>query len=256
MNKTKYVKDYSIEELMIIAAARELKDGENVLVGIGLPIMAAMLAKRTHAPNIKIIFESGIIDSNPTYVPLSIGDPDSVTGCKSIFDFFEVFALLLQPGHIDVGILGGAQVDKYGNLNSTVIGDYEKPKVRLPGSGGACAIASLAKRTIIIMPHEKRRFPEKVDFITSPGYLNGMNSREESGIVRGGPIAVITNLCVLRFDEKTKEMYLDTYHPGVSIKDIKANTGWDLKISPNVKETEPPTEEEIEVLREIRETRI
>jgi len=156
--------------------------------------------------------------------------------------------MLLQRGFIDVGFVGGAQVDKFGNINSTVIGDYSKPKVRLPGSGGGCEIAGLSKRIVIITPHEKRRMVEKVDFITSPGFLQGTNTRTQAGL-SGGPSAVITTMGVLRFDEKSKEMYLDSYHPGLSLDQVKQNTGWNLKLAPNVKETEPPTLEEVEILR-------
>ena len=157
--------------------------------------------------------------------------------------------MLLQRGFIDVGFLGGAQVDKYGNINSTVIGDYEKPKIRLPGSGGGCEIAALSKRVVIITPHEKRRMVDKVDFITSPGFLAGSDARERL-VSGGGPSAVITTMGVLRFDQLSREMYLDSYYPGLSVDQVKENTGWDLKVSPNVKETEPPTTEEVRILRE------
>jgi glutaconate CoA-transferase subunit B len=156
--------------------------------------------------------------------------------------------MLLQRGFIDVGFVGGAQVDKFGNINSTVIGDYEKPKVRLPGSGGGCEIAGLSKRIVIITPHEKRRLIEKVDFITSPGFLNGADARERAGL-GGGPSAVITTMGVLRFDGETREMCLASYHPGLSVDQVKQNTGWDLKVSQEVTETEPPTVEEVGILR-------
>ncbi len=243
-----YAKDFSFQELMATAASRELKDHETVFVGVGIPQLGALLAQRTHAPNLTLIYESGVIGTRPARLPLSIGDPTLVSGTYGIFSFYETFSLLLQRGFIDVGFVGGAQVDKFGNINSTVIGDYQKPKVRLPGSGGGCEIAGLAKRIIIITPHEKRRMMEKVDFITSPGFIDGPGGRERFGL-NGGPSAVVTTMGVLRFDEKTKEMYLDTYHPGLSIDQVKQNTGWDLKISPNVKETEPPTVKEVEILR-------
>lgn len=246
----KYAKDYTLREMMIVAAARELKNGDKVLVGIGIPQLAAILAQRTHAPNLNIIYESGIFGSRPARLPLSIGDPTIVSGSAGVFSFFETFAYLLQRGYIDVGFIGAAQIDKYGNINTTVIGDYSKPKVRLPGSGGACAISSFAKKVIVITPHEKRRFVEKLDFLTSPGFLEGAGSREKIGLHGGGPSVVISTLGILRFDPKTGEMYLDSYHPGVTIDQVKEATSWDLKISPNVKETEPPTEEEIRILRE------
>lgn len=243
-----YAKDFSYQELMVTAASRELKDHEVVFVGIGIPQLGALLAQRTHAPNLTLIYESGVIGTRPQRLPLSIGDPTLVSGTYGIFNFYETFSLLLQRGFIDVGFLGGAQVDKFGNINSTVIGAYEKPKVRLPGSGGGCEIAGLSKRIIIITPHEKRRMVEKVDFITSPGFIDGSGGREKFGL-QGGPEAVITTMGVLRFDETTKEMYLSSYHPRLTIDQVKQNTGWDLKVSPNLKETEPPTIQEVEILR-------
>ncbi|NIR87144.1 CoA-transferase subunit beta [Candidatus Bathyarchaeota archaeon] len=247
--KKKYAKDYTLQELMVVVAARELRDREIVFVGIGIPQLAAVLAQRTHAPNLVLIYESGTIAAKPMRMPLSIGDPTLASGTAGIYNFIETFSYLLQRKFIDVGFLGGAQIDKYGNINSTVIGDYEQPKVRLPGSGGGCDIAALAKRVIILTPHEKRRFVEKVDFITSPGYLDHPAAREKLGLT-GGPSAVVTTMGVLRFDDATKEMYLDSYHPGVSTEQIKENTGWDLILSPSVKETEPPTEDQVTLLRE------
>ena len=243
-----YVKDFSFQELMVAAASRELRNHEVVFVGIGIPQLGALLAQRTHAPNLTLIYESGVIGTRPERLPLSIGDPTLVSGTFGIFNFYETFSMLLQRGFIDVGFVGGAQVDKFGNINSTVIGDYKKPKVRLPGSGGGCEIAGLSRRIVIITPHEKRRLVEKVDFITSPGFLNGADARERVGLA-GGPSAVITTMGVLRFDAETKEMYLATYHPGLSVDQVKQNTGWDLKVSQRVTETEPPTVEEVEILR-------
>jgi glutaconate CoA-transferase subunit B len=243
-----HAREFSNQELMVAAASRELKDYDVVFVGIGIPQLGALLAQRTHAPNLTLIYESGVIGTRPARLPLSIGDPTLVSGTYGIFSFYETFSLLLQRGFIDVGFVGGAQVDKFGNINSTVIGDYRKPKVRLPGSGGGCEIAGLSKRIVIITPHEKRRMVEKVDFITSPGFIDGAGARERIGL-NGGPTAVITTMGVLRFDAKTKEMYLSSYHPGVSIDQIKQNTGWDLKISPDVRETEPPTVKQVEILR-------
>jgi glutaconate CoA-transferase subunit B len=195
-----------------------------------------------------LIYESGVVGTRPDRLPLSIGDPTLVSGTSGIFNFYETFSMLLQRGFIDVGFVGGAQVDKFGNINSTVIGDYKKPKIRLPGSGGGCEIAGLSKRIVIIIPHERRRMVEKVDFVTSPGFLDGGEARERAGL-NGGPSAVITTMGVLRFDEQTKEMYLASCHPGISIDQVKQNTGWDLKVSQKVTETEPPTTEEVEILR-------
>jgi len=243
-----HAKEYSYQELMVAAASRELKDQEVVFVGIGIPQLGALLAQRTHAPNLTLIYESGVVGTQPARLPLSIGDPTLVSGTYGIFNFYETFSLLLQRGFIDVGFIGGAQVDKFGNINSTVIGDYDKPKVRLPGSGGGCEITGLSKRIIIVTPHEKRRMVGKVDFITSPGFLDGPGARERFQL-GGGPSAVITTMGVLRFDDRTKEMYLSSYHPGLSVDQVKQNTGWDLKISPSVKTTEPPTVKEVEILR-------
>jgi glutaconate CoA-transferase subunit B len=243
-----YAKEFSYQELMVTAASRELKNHEVVFVGIGIPQLGALLAQRTHAPDLTLIYESGVVGTQPARLPLSIGDPTLVSGTYGIFNFYETFSMLLQRGFIDVGFIGGAQVDKYGNINSTVIGAYDKPKVRLPGSGGGCEITGLSKRIIIITPHEKRRMVEKVDFITSPGFVDGPGARERVGL-EGGPSAVITTMGVLRFDDKSKEMYLCSHHPGLSVDQVKQNTGWDLKVSPSVKITEPPTVEEIEILR-------
>jgi len=243
-----YSKDFSNQELMVTAASRELRDQEIVFVGIGIPQLGVLLAQRTHAPHLSLIYESGVLGTHPARLPLSIGDPTLVSGTYSIFSFYETFSMLLQRGLIDVGFLGGAQVDKFGNINSTVIGSYESPKVRLPGSGGGCEIAALSKRIIIVTPHEKRRMVEKVDFITSPGFLDGAGARQHFGL-DGGPSAVITTMGVLPFDDKTKEMILSSYHPGFTVDEVKKNTGWDLKVSPNVTETEPPTVREVEILR-------
>lgn len=246
---SKYASEFSFQELMVAAASRELKNHETVFVGIGIPQLGALLAQRTHAPNLTLIYESGVVGTQPQRLPLSIGDPTLVSGTYGIFNFYETFSMLLQRGFIDVGFVGGAQVDKYGNINSTVIGDYDKPKVRLPGSGGGCEIAGLSKRIVIITPHEKRRMVDKVDFITSPGFLDGSDARARFKLT-GGPSAVITTMGVLRFDERTKEMYLESYHPGLSLDQVKQNTGWNLRVSPSVKETEPPTAEEVRILRE------
>jgi glutaconate CoA-transferase subunit B len=243
--------EYTKTELMVVAASRELKDNEVVFVGIGLPNLAANLAKRTHAPNLVMIYESGVIGANPTRVPISIGDPALVSGSQSICSVFDVFAFYLQSGKIDVGFLEGAQLDKYGNINTTVIGEYGKPKVRLPGSGGGCDIASLAKRILMVMPHEARRFPEKVDFITSPGFLGGKWERRRLGLKGGGPFKVITDLAILGFDEETGEMILESIHPGVTVEDVKRNTGWSLKVSGNLKVTEKPSEKDLLILRQL-----
>jgi glutaconate CoA-transferase subunit B len=241
---------------MTITAAKELRDGEIVFVGIGLPNLAVNLAKRTVAPNLVMIYEAGVIDANPTRLPLSIGDPCLVSGAKSVCSMFEVFSLYLQAGRIDVGFLEGAQIDKFGNINSTVIGDYKTPKVRLPGSGGACDIACLAKRILMVTTHERRKFPEKVDFLTSPGFLTGRKERERLGLDGGGPDAVITDLGIMRFDRETGEMVLTSVHPGVAVEDARNNTGWNLRVTDDLKITEEPSEKELLILRQLDPKRI
>lgn len=243
--------DVTPSELMVIVAARELRDKESVLVGVGIPNLAANLAKKLQAPNLNMVYESGAVGSNPTRMPLSIGDPCLVTGAKSICSMYEQFAYYLQGGRIDVGFLGGAQIDKWGNINSTVIGQYKTPKVRLPGSGGACDIASNVKKIIVITPHEKRRFVEKVDFLTSPGFVGGKQNWKQLKLQGGGPYAVITNLCTMKFDENTGEMTLVSLHPGVTVEKVQENTPWKMKVSETLEQTPPPTEKEITVLRSL-----
>ncbi|MCC6791885.1 MAG: CoA-transferase subunit beta [Thermomicrobiales bacterium] len=248
--------EYSRAEMMVVAAARELNDRDVVFVGVGMPTLATILAKRTHAPNLWLLTESGIVGAMPTRLPLSIADPCLVTGTQSLVSTFELFTLYLQRGWIDIGFLGGAQVDKFGNINSTVIGPYAKPAVRFPGSGGACEIASLSKRTMIIMPQGKRRFVEKLDFLTTPGHLSGGTSRQDAGLLGGGPAVCVTDLGVFRFDPVTKEMYLATIHPGVSVDDVRNNTGWDVRIAEDLRPTPDPTDEELQVVRELDPTAV
>lgn len=243
-------------ELMVIVAARELKDGESVLVGVGIPNLAANLAMKLHAPHLNMVYESGAVGSNPSRMPLSIGDPCLVTGAKSICSMYEQFAYYLQGGKIDVGFLGGAQIDKYGNINSTVIGGYKAPKVRLPGSGGACDIASNVKKIIVVTPHEKRRFVERVDFLTSPGFIDGKQRWKALKLQGGGPYAVITDLCTMRFDEVTGEMTVASLHPGVTLEKVQENTPWKVKVSDRLEQTPPPTEKEVTTLRALDPQRI
>lgn len=240
---------YKRTELMAICAAREIRDGEIAFIGTGLPMLGGMLAKSTHAPNCVMVFESGVVDARPTRTPWSIGDACLVPGSVMLGGLVEVFGLLLQSGYVDVGFIGAAQIDRFGNLNSTVIGDYRQPKVRLPGSGGANDIGSLAKRTIVMMKQDARRFVEKLDYMTTPGYMDGPGGRERAGLPRGGPSAVITDLGIYRFDEATKEMYLASHHPEVSIDEVRRNVSWDLRIAPEVRETRSPTKRELRVLR-------
>lgn len=240
--------DYTETEMMITRAAQELQNDDTVLVGVGVPNLACNLAKQTHAPDLEMVYESGTVDSNPDSLPLSIGDPVLATGARSIVPMYEGFSRYLQAGRIDVGFLGGAQIDKQGNINSTVIGDYDDPKVRLPGSGGACEISSNAHRTLIIAPHQKRRFPEEVDFITSPGYVDGREGRDELGL-RGGPEAVITDKAVMKFDE-SGEMYVETLHPGVTREEVQEATGWEVQFADDVGTTPTPDDDEIRLIRE------
>jgi len=240
--------NYSSAELMIINAARLLRDGDVVFVGVGQPNLACNLAKRTHATNLVMIYEAGVIGAEPARLPLSIGDPTLVSGALSVVSMYDIFANYLQRGNVDVGFMGGAQIDKYGNINATVIGDYAKPKVRLPGSGGSQEIAAWANRCYIMTPHQKRRFPEKVDFLTSAGFLSGRKEREATGVCGGGMLAVVTDIGILEPDEKG-EMVLTALHPGKTIEQAKENTGWDLKVAKQLRATDLVTENELQILR-------
>jgi len=239
---------YSSAELMIINAARLLRDGDVVFVGVGQPNLACNLAKRTHAPNLVMIYEAGVIGAEPARLPLSIGDPTLVSGALSVVSMYDIFANYLQRGNVDVGFMGGAQIDKYGNINATVIGDYAQPKVRLPGSGGSQEIAAWANRCYIMTPHQKRRFPEKVDFMTSAGFLGGRVEREATGVRGGGMLAVVTDIGMLEPDDNG-EMVLTALHPGKTVEQAKENTGWDLKVVEQLRTTDPVTEGELQILR-------
>lgn len=239
---------YSSAELMIINAARLLRDGDVVFVGVGQPNLACNLAKRTHAPNLVMIYEAGVIGAEPARLPLSIGDPTLVSGALSVVSMYDIFANYLQRGNVDVGFMGGAQIDKYGNINATVIGDYTQPKVRLPGSGGSQEIAAWANRCYIMTPHQKRRFPEKVDFMTSAGFLGGRKEREATGVRGGGMLAVVTDIGLLEPDE-SGEMVLTALHPGKTVEQARENTGWDLKVASELRATESVTEKELKILR-------
>jgi glutaconate CoA-transferase subunit B len=241
--------EYSASELMTIHAARLLRDGDNVFVGVGLPNLACNLARRTNAPRLQLIYEAGVIGARPARLPLSIGDPTLVSGAAAVCSMYDIFSLYLQRGNVDVGFLGGAQIDRFGNINATVIGDYAHPKTRLPGSGGSMEIAAWANRCYIITPHQKRRFPERVDFVTSAGFLRGRPERTATGVRGGGPAAVVTNLGILEPDEGG-ELILAAIHPGVPVEQVCANTGWDLKVSSELRTTEPVTEAELRILRE------
>ncbi|MCJ7568391.1 MAG: CoA-transferase subunit beta [Anaerolineales bacterium] len=242
---------YTQTELMAVTAAREIRDGDVVFAGTGLPMLGAMLAQRTHAPQCCIVFEAGTMASQLAHLPMSVGDARTMQGAAMAAGLNEVFTYLLQAGRVDVGFLSGAQVDRFGNINSTSIGkDPRHPIVRFSGSGGACDIACLAQRTIIIALHEKRRFPVHVDYITSPGWLEGGDSRWQSGIIRGGPSVVVTTKGVMRFHQETKEMYLESYHPGLSAQDVQDDTGFTLDIL-KATVTPAPTDEELRILRDL-----
>lgn len=249
---TTHPDDYIKPELMACCGAREIKDYNLVIVGTGFPAMAANIAKYTHAPNALMMQESGVFDAIPKRPALSVGDPCLNPGAAMIGGLVEIMGMFLQAGQVDVGFLSGSQVDKFGNINTTVIGSYNNPKSRLPGSGGANPIGCLVKKTLIIALHDTRRLSEKVDFITTPGYIEGPGSRERWGLEPNtGPHMIVTNKAVLKFDENTKEAYLASYHPGSSVDEIAALTPWDLKVAQDVHETEPPTAEELRVMREI-----
>ena len=241
--------EYTSSELMIINAARLLRDGDTVFVGVGQPNLACNLARRTHAPNLVMIYEAGVIGAQPARLPLSIGDPTLVSGSLSVCSMYDIFAFYLQRGNVDVGFMGGAQIDKFGNINATVVGDYAHPKVRLPGSGGSMEIAAWANRCYIMTPHQKRRFPEKVDFRTSAGFLNGRVEREASGVRGGGILAVVTDLGILEPDQDG-ELTLVALHPGKTAEQARENTGWDLKAASPLRFTEPPTDLELHILRD------
>jgi len=241
---------YSASEMMIAVAARMLKGARTVFVGVGLPNIACNLARVTVAPDMELIYESGVYGARPERLPLSIGDPTLVSGAVSVVSMADLFGLYLQRGLVEIALLGGAQIDRYGNLNSSVIGDYAKPKTRLPGSGGACEIATNAQRTFMIMRLKRRAFVEKLDFITSPGHLNGGDSRSRLGLPGKGPEIVITDRAILNFDNAEREMQLAALYPGVSEHDVRAETGWDLRRAPKIEEVLPPSPKELRLIRE------
>jgi glutaconate CoA-transferase subunit B len=238
---------FSPAELMVCRAAREIADGEVVFVGIGLPNLACNLARRLHAPGLVLLYESGAVGAVPERVPVSIGDPALVTDSLSVCSMADVFYGYLQGGRIDVGFLQGAQIDRRGNLNTTVIGDYERPTVRLPGSGGACEIAIHARRVLVIAPQSRQSFPAALDFVTSPGHLARPGDRERHGFPGGGPVMVVTDLACYGFT--AGEMTLASLHPGVTRERVRETLGWEVRVSDEVTETEPPTPEELRLLR-------
>ena len=250
MNGSSAKQDYTPAELMVTAAAREIQNGDVVFVGMRLPLLGFLLARYTHAPDSVGIYELGIVRQEPAPAPiLTMGDLPNLYRAQWLSDTADAMALL-QQGRVDVSFIGGAQIDRFGNLNTSYIGGTDgRFETRLPGSGGACDLASLASRHVIIMAHEKRRFVPRVDYITSPGFGTGAGWRTAAGLPRGGPSRVITTLGCLSFDPETREILLQSISPGTRREEVLANTGWPLKVSPELRETPPPTGEELDILR-------
>lgn len=241
---------YSKNEIMIAASARGLAGVRNCFVGVGLPNIVCNLAQRTVAPELQLVYESGVFGARPERLPLSIGDPTLVSGSTAVTSMFELFAFYLQAGLIDVAFLGGAQIDRFGNLNTTVIGDYAKPKVRLPGSGGACEIAIHARQILVIMRQAPRSFVEKLHFRTSPGHSGDPEHDRARGWWGSGPTSVVTDLGTYAFDEATGEMTLMTMHPGVTLEQVRENMGWDPRVADDLGTTPAPTDAELRLIRE------
>jgi glutaconate CoA-transferase subunit B len=238
-------------ELMITSSARALAGERVVFVGVGLPNIACNLARHTVAPDLELVYESGVFGSRPARLPLSIGDPTLVAGATLVCPMPDLFMYYLQGGRIEVAFLGAAQIDRFGNINTTVIGDYACPKVRLPGSGGACEIAIHARKVFVIMRLKRRAFVEEIDFCTSAGHLTGEpGAREKLGMPGAGPQLVVTDKAIFHFDKDTGEMFLHSVHPGVTVEEVRAEVSWPLKTAPDVKTTEPPTAEELRLIRD------
>ena len=247
---------YTADEMMAVTASRALRDKMTCFVGIGLPSEAANLAQATHAPNLVLIYESGTIGAKPGALPLSIGDGILAETADTVVSVPEIFNYWLQPGRIDVGFLGAAQIDKFGNINTTVIGqDYAEPKVRLPGAGGAPEIAASCREVIVVVRQSLRAFVEQVDFVTSVGFGDGPGCRERLGLTGAGPRKIITDLGVLEPDPETFELVLTGVCPGISVKEVKAGTGWDLTVAAGLRELPPPAAAELAALRALRAAR-
>ena len=240
---------YSTDEMMTVAASRLLANGAVCFVGIGLPSAAANLARLTHAPDVVLIYESGTIGAKPAVLPLSIGDSELASTADFIVSIPEIFRYWLQADRIDVGFLGAAQIDRHGNINTTVIGDYAHPKTRLPGAGGAPEIATSAKEVFLILRQNPRSFVPKLDFITSAGYLTGGNAREQAGIKSAGPTHVITDYGLLQPDPVSRELVMTALYPGKTIEQARAATGWDLRCAEHLRVQSAPTTDELQVLR-------
>jgi glutaconate CoA-transferase, subunit B len=245
--------NFTKSEMMIVAAARELAGQRVCFVGVGLPNIAVNLAKRTVAPDMELVYEAGVFGARPARLPLSIGDPTIVTGATAVTSMFELFTFYLQGGLIDVGFLGAAQIDRFGNINTTVIGDYDEPTTRLPGSGGACETAINARQVFVIMRQSRRSFVESIDFRTSPGNLGGAENaariRREQGWLGRGPSVVVTDLGIYHFDDDG-EMRLDSLHPAATLSEAQATIGWELRVAPTLETTPPPTADELHLIRE------
>lgn len=243
---------FTTDEMMAVAAARRLDDGTVCFVGIGLPSQAANLARATHAPRCVLIYESGTIGAKPTRLPLSIGDGELAETADAVVSVPEIFSYWLQAGRINLGFLGAAQIDRFGNLNTTVVGAYDHPRVRLPGAGGAPEIASSCGETVVMLRQTRRTFVEQLDFRTSVGYGEGPGSRERLGLLGGGVSAVVTDIGILEPDPESCELVLTHTHPGKSVDDARAATGWALRVSHALRTTEAPTEVELAALRSLR----
>lgn len=241
------------DEVMTVVAARSLRDGVMCFVGIGWPSAAANLARRLHAPNLVLVYESGTIGAKPDVLPLSIGDGELAETADAVVSVPEIFAYWLQAGRIDVGFLGAAQIDRFANLNTTTIGPYASPRVRLPGAGGAPEIAAAAGEVFVMMRHRPEAFVERLDFITTPGHLDGGDARARVGLPGKGPTRVITDLGILEPDAATRELVLTGVHPGVSVERVLEATGWTLQVAEHVVETPVPSDDELRVLRELQE---
>lgn len=245
---------YTSDEMMSVAAARALSGGQRVFVGIGLPSTAANLARRTHAPDLVLIYESGALGAKPDRLPASIGDGILAETADAVVSVPEVFNYWLQPGRIDVGFLGAAQLDRFGNINTTVIGgDYAHPKVRLPGAGGAPEIAASCREVFVVVRQSRRSFVDRVDFVTSFGHGRGPGERDALGLPGRGPTLVVTDLGELRPDPDTRELVLTAVHPGVEVDQVREATGWDLRVAPDLVANPAPTEQELAALRALKE---
>jgi len=242
---------YSTNEIMTIAAARLLKNGAVCFVGIGLPSTAANLARLTHAPDIVLIYESGPIGAKPAVLPLSIGDGSLAETADTVVSTPEIFRYWLQGGRVDVGFLGAAQIDRFANINTTVIGDYRKPATRLPGAGGAPEIASCAGEVVLVLKQSARAFVKKLDFVTSVGHLDGGDARQRLRLPGEGPVAVVTDLCLMRPDPVTKELTVTQLHPDINRDQVAKATGWEIRFAPQISETPAPTSIELETLRDL-----